>query len=80
MSKTCTLDTVRRVWNDDHGEHLYIGPDGDALGMIEIREVDPDGKIVARIAMTKNQALLVSEALAAAAKDLDRSLPLYNSP
>jgi hypothetical protein len=58
-----SLETVQEVWDDSTGERVEIGPDRDGLDLIEIRYRNPEGKIGARISMTKEQAALVGKAL-----------------
>ena len=68
---TYSVETVRKIYDDSCGDHIYVGPDADCLGLIELRYVDSKGLIAngSRIAMPKTQALLVAEAIIAATKD-----------
>lgn len=63
MTNTFTKERVIRVWNDDHGTHIHVGPDGDGLDLVEIRNVDEDGSIVTSITMPAEQAVKVAEAV-----------------
>ncbi len=58
-------ETIIKVFDDDSGEHVYIGPDGDGLDCVELRAVDSDGKNYpgARITMSPAQAILVADAI-----------------
>jgi hypothetical protein len=58
-----TAEKNIRVYNDDDGDYVYVGPDGDSLDLVEIRYVDPKGKIGDRIIITKEQALIVARAI-----------------
>ena len=40
MAEKCSLSRVYQVWNDEAGVCIEVGPDSDALGMIEIRPKD----------------------------------------
>lgn len=46
-----TVEKPLQVWNDSTGERYEIGPDRDALDLVEIRSYDSDSKVAARIAM-----------------------------
>lgn len=52
-----------RIWNDDHGDHIYVGPDSDGLELLELRDIDSDGKETHRFTMTPTQARLIARAL-----------------
>ena len=41
-----SLETVYYVCNDDTGEVIELGPDGDGLDLVEIRVRDPQTKKV----------------------------------
>lgn len=60
-----TPEKIIKVYNDEDGEYIYIGPDADGLDCVELRAVDRDGKIYegARITMQPEQAILVAEAI-----------------
>lgn len=72
---TYTIETVRKVYDDSCGTHIYVGPDADGLGLIELRDVDSKGVVINCIPMPKPLALLVAEAMIAAAKDEVRTVP-----
>lgn len=69
-----TVEVVRRVFDDDHGVYIEVGPDGDGLGGIEIRTVDKDSKEYygdVRISFhSKAQAILMGNAILEAAEDM----------
>ena len=57
-----TLEHRMRIYNDDDGEYIEISPDPDGLDLVEIRQVDRDGKIYNRVSMNKQMALLFIDA------------------
>jgi hypothetical protein len=58
-----TIERVIKVYDDGSGEYVYIGPDADGLDMVELRACGEGGRITSRMAMTKEQALLVAKAI-----------------
>ena len=60
-----TVDHVIKVWDDQNGTHVYVGPDGDGLELAELRYVDEDGKIGDRIALPKEMMVEVARAVLA---------------
>lgn len=58
-----TTDTVKQIWNDDTGEHIYVGPDGDGVDLVELRYVDDGGTICSRFTMTPEQAVATAKAI-----------------
>jgi hypothetical protein len=56
----CAMDTIVRVYKD--GDYIQIGPDGDSLGLVEIRVMD-SGKEYCRFTMEKKQASLVARGI-----------------
>jgi hypothetical protein len=58
-----SYERVIKIYNDKSGDYIYVGPDADGLDMVEIRDVDMRGPIMARFALTKEQALLVAKAI-----------------
>ena len=57
------LEVHFEIWNDMTGSCIRIGPDRDGLDLIEIRQIDYDGKIAQSITVTKEQATLMLQAL-----------------
>lgn len=74
-ANTYSVETVRKIWDDSCGEHIYIGPDADCLDLVEIRHVNDKNVIGSRIAFPKTLALLVAEAIIAACKDEVKTVP-----
>jgi hypothetical protein len=62
MSKF-TLETVKRVYNDTTGDYWEIGPDADALELLEIRACTSSGDIVQRITFPPEALDLLIQAL-----------------
>jgi hypothetical protein len=58
-----SVERVIEVWDDQHGEHIDVGPDRDIGELVEIRSYTVDGVIGQRIAMAKEQAVLVAQAI-----------------
>lgn len=66
-------EVVRRIYDNDEGVYVEVGPDSDALGLVELRTGDKAsedyyGKL--RFTMTKEQAIAVGHALIAAAAEV----------
>lgn len=51
------------IWNDKHGERIEIGEDRDGLGLTEIRQIDSQGKMLARITLDDDALSLTIKAL-----------------
>jgi hypothetical protein len=67
-----TTDVIRRVFDDDHGYWLEVGPDADGLGCVELRCVGDDnigywGAL--RLSMPAGFAAKIGEALIAASEE-----------
>lgn len=67
-------EVVRRIYDDDEGVYIEVGPDSDGLGGIEIRTTNTESKEFygdIRCAIhSKEQAILISKAILAAAEDM----------
>ncbi len=50
-----TTERTLKVYNDNTGDYVSVGPDGDGLDLVELRQTDA-GEMVARISMTHEQA------------------------
>jgi hypothetical protein len=57
-----SVEEFIRVYNDDTGDHIQVGPDADGFELVELIQSD-NGKNVARITMTIPEAKLVADAL-----------------
>lgn len=58
-----TVERVIKIYDDDTGNHFYVGPDADGLDGVEIRDVSSNGRIDARFFMGKEQAVEVAKAI-----------------
>ena len=56
-------ETLREIWNDQDGTRYEVGPDRDSLGLVEVRERDSGGKILARITLPAKAARMLSAAI-----------------
>lgn len=63
MNKRFTIERVIKIYNDDVGNYMYVGPDADGLDCMEIRDVNNKGEIEARFFMGREQAVLVAQAI-----------------
>ncbi len=68
MEPEYEMETVYEVWNNKTGEAIEVGPDRDALGLIEIRYKSGNGDSTNSITMTTTCAELVVNALSLAIK------------
>lgn len=73
--KGFTSEIVRKIWSDEDGDYIYVGPDADALDLVEIRLVDEKGVIAQRFTMHPIQAYLVGKALIAASGEKSLTMP-----
>jgi hypothetical protein len=62
MSKGFSTEIVHKIYDDELGNSIDIGPDADTGDLLEIRQVE-GGKIVARIVGEPEQMRLVAEAI-----------------
>lgn len=58
-----SLEMKMQIWDDNSGEVIEIGEDADALGLLEIKQKDQNGKILARISMDESAAPLAIKAI-----------------
>jgi len=61
--KGYSTEIVHKVYNDDTGEYIEVGPDADGVDLVEVRQVDSKGNISNRIAGEPEQMRLVAEAI-----------------
>ncbi len=59
---TYTIEHEIKVFDDENGGFVSVGPDRDGLGLVELRQND-DGKEVVRISMTLEHAQAFGKAL-----------------
>jgi hypothetical protein len=67
-----TLETIRRVYDDDNGAFIEIGPDRDGLDLVEVRTTGKEseeywGKV--RLTLPKAFALKLAEAIRCCAEE-----------
>lgn len=69
-----TVEVVRKVYDDENGVFIEIGPDCDGLGGIEVRTTDKESKEYygdVRLSIhSKKQAVLIGNAILAAAEEM----------
>lgn len=68
-----SLDTFRRVYDDTTGHYIEVGPDADALGLVEIRTETTKENAeywgAVRLAIPPEIALQLAEALKRCAEE-----------
>jgi hypothetical protein len=71
-----STEVFRRVYNDDHGSYIQVGPDADALDLVEIRTTNPLSKEYFgdfRLVLHPEFALALAFAIISAAEEAQRS-------
>ena len=63
MTDDYTLEHSIKVWDNRHGDHVYVGPDADGLDLVDLRYVNGDGRISARITIPREMVVMVSKAI-----------------
>lgn len=63
MTQGYSVEHNINVYDESTGDHIYIGPDGDGLDLLDLRYVDANGKILIRLSFPKEQARLVAQAM-----------------
>jgi hypothetical protein len=58
-----TTEVNLRIYNDRDGDFVQVGPDADALDLVELRQYDAQEKILSRITMEPEQAQLLAKAI-----------------
>jgi hypothetical protein len=69
-----SLETIRRVYDDDNGCFIEVGPDSDSLGCVEIRTTGEKNKGhwgEIRFAVPKQFALQLAEAIRRCAEEAE---------
>jgi len=67
-----SLETFQRIYNDQNGEYIQIGPDADALGLVQIRSYRRNGELEGHMTFTPEQATLLAQALANVTSELEK--------
>jgi hypothetical protein len=65
------LETWRKIFHADYHQQIEVRPDQDCGGMVEVVQREDNGKEVARIAMSKESAVLVAAALVSCAGEIE---------
>jgi hypothetical protein len=68
-----TTEITYKVWDDAHGSHIEVRPDGDSLDLVEVVFVDDDGQEGPRITMPPEQAALVARAIGETVKAIGKA-------
>jgi len=63
MSDRHSLEIVYQIWSDQDGERIEVGPDGDSLGLTEIRHVGSDGKRTTTITFNRSQLEILQQVI-----------------
>jgi len=58
-----SVEDVVVIWNDGTGERIEVGPDREVIGLCEIRQYTDDSKKTESLICSKEQALLIAEAI-----------------
>lgn len=72
--KGYSLEVLRRVYDDDSGAYIEVGPDRDGLDLVEVRTTTKD------TVMHPKQARLLAKALLACADELDHQTSIGAKP
>ena len=78
-----STEIFRRVYNDDSGVYIQVGPDADALNLVEIRTTNPLSKEFYgdfRIVLQPEYAIALAEAILAAAREAEASVVAATAP
>ena len=72
MHKGYSVETLRQVWDDEHGEVICeVGPDSDALQCVQIsRRESMTNRIIDRIVLPPEAAMKLAEAIEACAREM----------
>lgn len=71
-----TLDVVRRVWDDKHGDRIEVGEDSDGLGLLAIRSVGQDDRVQQEITFASAvEARMVGTAILEACRENEAVTP-----
>ncbi len=61
--KKRSLELSWSLWNDEDGTRLVVCPDGDGLGLVEIRRVEADQRIAEHITVAPDEVPKLIEML-----------------
>ena len=73
MSERFAIEHVRRVFDNQHGGHIAVGPDSDGLGLVQIStdEKSSGDFGLAQLAIHPAMARLLGTAIIEAANDIE---------
>lgn len=71
MARGYTLEKEFKVYDDDSGEFVSVTTDADSLDLVELRQGNQAGMIIARITLTVEAARLFHSAFGAYLDGLD---------
>lgn len=64
------METVHQVWDTQTGGRVEVGPDPEVKGQLQLRSLDPDGKLVSSISCSPEVAKLLNMAVVRAVEDM----------
>lgn len=70
-----SVEIVHKIWNDDGGEHVSVGPDRDGLGMVEIIDVASGGEMGPSLSFPPELARLIAQAMIKCVDELSANAP-----
>jgi hypothetical protein len=76
-----STEVVRKVYDDEDGVYIQVGPDGDGLDLVELRVSDEESKKYygdVRITLYPAQARLLADALLACADEMEKIRDVKN--
>lgn len=65
-----SYEIKREIWDDDHGVYWEVGPDRDALGLVEIRKRDETSSIIERMTIPQECTEYLADAIVNCAKEM----------
>ena len=68
-----SMEITYSIYNDDTGEKLTVGPDGDGLDLISIKNISSDGNVGQELTITEEQAPLLIEAIQKRLKNIEKN-------
>ena len=65
-----TLEKLYRIYNDTSGDYIEVSPDGDSLGLVEIKQMEL-GKQAGCVMLSPEQAKILASILIDAANQAE---------
>ena len=75
-----SMETSVRIWRDNAGTCLYVGPDADGLDCVEICQIEGRERITNRLFMTVAEAQMLALAIQKLYPAQDKIAGYINSP